>query len=85
MAAGVPVLASNVGGVAFMVEDGVTGRMVNPHDDDGIKQPLVKLLMQDNLSAMGAAAKTKALAEYHSIVVARKTLGVYQSLLGRRA
>jgi glycosyltransferase involved in cell wall biosynthesis len=80
MAAGVPVLAANVGGVAFMVEEGVTGRLVNPHADAEIKQALVKLLMQDNLSAMGAAAKTKALAEFHSATVARKTLTAYSAL-----
>ena len=80
MAAGVPVLASDVGGVACMVEDGVTGRLVKPQDNDGIIRTLAQLLGEDNLPAMGAAAREKALKEYHCVAVARKTLAVYKEL-----
>ncbi len=82
MAAGVPVLAANVGGVASMVENGVTGILVRPEDGEGIAKALAELLSKNNLSVMAAAAKAKALAEYHSNAVARKTLAVYKALAG---
>jgi glycosyltransferase involved in cell wall biosynthesis len=80
MAAGVPVLASAVGGVAYMVENGVTGRLVTPQDNGSITKALADLLIGDNRSVMGAAGKAKALSEYHSTAVARRTIAVYQEI-----
>ena len=44
MAAGLPVVASKLCGLPFMVEDGETGFLVNPNDEEQIADCLYKLL-----------------------------------------
>ena len=44
MALSRPVVASNVGGIPEMVEDGVTGLLVEPRDAQGLTTALVRLL-----------------------------------------
>jgi glycosyltransferase involved in cell wall biosynthesis/peptidoglycan/xylan/chitin deacetylase (PgdA/CDA1 family) len=44
MAAGVPVIASNVGGIPELVRDQVTGRLVPPGDVDALSNALLTLL-----------------------------------------
>ena len=40
-----PIVASNVGGIPEMIEDGVTGLLVEPHDTDGLAQAISRLLV----------------------------------------
>ncbi len=44
MAAGLPVIATRVGGIPAVVEDGVTGMLVEPGDVDGLANALRALL-----------------------------------------
>jgi glycosyltransferase involved in cell wall biosynthesis len=44
MALSRPVVASNVGGIPGMIEDGVTGLLVPPNDCDALAAALIKLL-----------------------------------------
>jgi D-inositol-3-phosphate glycosyltransferase len=44
MACGTPVIASQVGGLAFLVQDGVTGYSVPDQDPDALAEKLKKLL-----------------------------------------
>ena len=44
MALSRPVVASNVGGIPEMVEDGVTGLLVPPHDAEALSVAIVRLL-----------------------------------------
>jgi glycosyltransferase involved in cell wall biosynthesis len=58
MAAGLPVVATNVGGVADVVQHGKTGFLCDPTDTAGMAQALVRLLKDSGLRAqMGAAAQ----------------------------
>jgi len=45
MALSRPVVASNVGGIPEMIEDGVTGLLVEPHDADGLARAITRLLV----------------------------------------
>ena len=44
MALSRPVVASNVGGIPEMIEDGVTGLLVPPHDADALAGAIIRLL-----------------------------------------
>jgi glycosyltransferase involved in cell wall biosynthesis len=56
MAAGTPVLASNVGGIPEMIVDGETGVLVPPHDPDRLRAAMDDLLDDpQRLREMGAA------------------------------
>ena len=44
MALSRPVVASNVGGIPEMVEDGVTGLLVPPHDANALAEAIIRLL-----------------------------------------
>ena len=58
MAAGLPVVATSVGDIARMVEDGVTGRLVAPHQPEALADALEPLLRNVELRrAMGRAAR----------------------------
>ena len=70
MFAGLPVVATPVGGIPEMVLDGETGLLVPPGDDIAIATAIEKLLGDDELrTRMGAAA----LARAHDRFDARKT------------
>ena len=52
MALSRPVVASNVGGIPEMIEDGVTGLLVPPHDADALAAAIVRLLTDHPLADM---------------------------------
>ena len=52
MALSRPVVASNVGGIPEMIEDGVTGLLVPPHDADALAGAIVRLLKNHSLADM---------------------------------
>jgi glycosyltransferase involved in cell wall biosynthesis len=62
MAAGTPVLASNVGGIPEMVVDGETGVLIPPHDAAALCEALDYLLDDpERLREMGAAGLDRLL------------------------
>jgi glycosyltransferase involved in cell wall biosynthesis len=83
MAAGVPLLASAVGGIPWMVMDGVTGRLVEPMDVASVSSGLRQMLIADDLDRMGRASKQKAETTYRASTVALQTIQVYSEVLKR--
>ncbi|MDO9117850.1 MAG: glycosyltransferase family 4 protein [Nitrospira sp.] len=84
MAAGVPVVASNICGLPYMIDDGRTGYLVDPSNEAEIVDRLLKLLSNPVLSAqMGEAAREVAYERFHANVIAQKTLAVYREALGQ--
>jgi glycosyltransferase involved in cell wall biosynthesis len=82
MAVGRPVVATRVGGVGEMVEDGVTGRLCSPDDPEGLAQCLVDVLQGDALrETMGEQGRQLALERHHPESVARRTVEIYSTIL----
>jgi N-acetyl-alpha-D-glucosaminyl L-malate synthase BshA len=62
MSAGVPVLAYRVGGLAEVVDDGVTGRLVAPYDVEALARAAIELLSSgEKVKRWGEAARQHAL------------------------
>jgi starch synthase len=97
MACGVPVVASAVGGIPEVVEDGGTGFLVpiepsgdefgSPKDPDafaaGIAERVNRLLASPAMAErFGAAGRRRALDEFTWAAVAKKTVEVYEQVIG---
>jgi glycosyltransferase involved in cell wall biosynthesis len=82
-AAGVPVIASNVGGVPDLVEDGVTGLLVSPEDPETFHTAVEKLLINnDSLrERLALSAHQMALEKYHPRVIAGKHFEIYREII----
>ena len=80
MAAGIPIVASNLCGIPDMVEDGKSGLLLNdPTDADELVNTLDKLLSNDELRhCQGESAKYRAEQLFHPTSVASQTIEVYK-------
>lgn len=88
MACGTAVVASAVGGIPEVVDDGVTGLLVpyDPQDPEGFQRGLAHRINElladpDRVAAMGQAGRKRAITEFSWSTVADRTLGVYEQLL----
>jgi glycosyltransferase involved in cell wall biosynthesis len=63
MALSRPVVASNVGGIPEMIEDGVSGLMVPPHDPEALAAAIVKLLTNHSFADTIARAGHEVVRE----------------------
>lgn len=79
MAFGVPVVASGVGGLPEVVDDGRTGFIVR---DGDYATPVRRLLDNPQLAAeMGAAGREKAIREFSVEKMVEATLAAYNEIL----
>jgi D-inositol-3-phosphate glycosyltransferase len=85
MACGTPVVASQVGGLAFLVQDGVTGYVVPGGDHDALSERLAKLISQPDLrNQLGEQAATYA-QDYSWENITSRILELYHETLHIRA
>lgn len=86
MAVGLPVIASNVGGIPYMVEDGVTGLLVKPNDSNDLLDKLRYLFSLDErqIQLMGERAKIIAKNCYSHQTIAQKTYDSYKTILANK-
>ena len=82
-AAGVPVIASNVGGVPDLVEDEVTGLLVNPENPETFCTAVEKLIINNApfKEKLALSALQKAGAKYHPRIIAGKHLEIYKEIV----
>jgi glycosyltransferase involved in cell wall biosynthesis len=84
MAAGLPVVASDVGGIPEAVVAGQTGLLVKPGDAAALAEALLRVLSDDGLRrAMGEAARQRALSLFSWDRIAQEMAGHYQALSGQ--
>jgi glycosyltransferase involved in cell wall biosynthesis len=81
-----PVVATTVGALPEMVEDGQTGYLVPPRDHQALADAVVRLLTNKQLRRhMGENGKRKIDSECSPEVVARQTLAVYRAAIAGHA
>jgi len=82
MAASLPVVATNVGGNAEAVKDGISGFLV-PSDDPGALSAAILQLLSDpsQARAMGAAGRNLAAERFTTEAMMNRTASAYRNLL----
>ena len=81
MASGLPVVATPVGGIPEMVEDGVTGFLVPVNDHQALAERLVQLLQSPELCrSMGCAGRARFEERYSADVVIQRLAEIYATL-----
>ena len=81
MACGLPVVATDVGGVAEVVRDGVDGLLVPPGDDEALVAALGTLARDPALRRdLGAAGRSRVAERFDVRSSARALLSIYEEL-----
>ena len=84
-ATGVPLIVTDIRGCREVVTEGVNGLMAPAHDGPALAEAIATLVADADLRRrMGEASRKKAMAEFDQQRVIDTTLGVYDTLLGRR-
>ena len=86
MAFGLPVVATSVGGLPEVVEDGVTGILVPPGNSEALADAIIRLLRDPDLrQRMGWAGQERVRAEFTVDQVVAQTLAVYESVVRKQS
>jgi glycosyltransferase involved in cell wall biosynthesis len=84
MAAGAPIVATAVGGVPDLIDDGVHGLLVPAQDPPALAAGIERLLDDDTLARrLGAAAQARQRSEFDLGVVVRRLERLYLELYER--
>jgi glycosyltransferase involved in cell wall biosynthesis len=86
MRAGLPVIATEVGGVREAVVDGITGFVIPPGDVEWLRGRLRVLIMDSELRIrMGAAGRARYERLFTFDRLVEQTTGIYESVLEQEA
>lgn len=81
-ASGVPVVATRVGGVVDIVEDGRTGLLCAPHDPKDMAEKIMRLYSDKEFAeSMAKAARSRVESDFSLEKMAGKTLALYEDAL----
>lgn len=81
MAAGVPIVTSNVCGMPTMIDEGQTGFLIEPNDVDTIANRLGVILRDaQTRETMGRHAREKSRSTYHPDSVVSATFELYERI-----
>ncbi|MFZ0531911.1 MAG: glycosyltransferase [Anaerolineales bacterium] len=85
MACGTPVVASHIGGLAYLVQDGITGFTVPVDDPVELANRLSSLIQDPNLRDRMGKQAVQAAQDYAWDKIASKLVAVYDGLLNNSA
>jgi len=85
MACGTPVIASEVGGLAFLVRDGETGYTVPDRDPELLADRICRLITDPLLRARMSERAAEYARNYSWHIIAEKILTLYGGLLAKNA
>jgi glycosyltransferase involved in cell wall biosynthesis len=82
MAAGLPAVATRVGGIPSVVQDGQTGLLVSPADSKELADAIINLLQHPQLArTMGAAGRQRVRAHFSEQMMVDQITDLYERLL----
>jgi glycosyltransferase involved in cell wall biosynthesis len=82
MAAGVPVVASRVGGLPDLIEEGKSGFFCDPREPASLAAGIERVLLYPaDAAARARQARQRARERFHPGVIARRHLEIYQEVL----
>jgi glycosyltransferase involved in cell wall biosynthesis len=82
MVSGMPVIATRVGGIPSMIEDGQTGLLVEPNNPQELAEKIIHLLSKPNeRKRLGDNAKNVARSRHLPDKVAENTIETYRHIL----
>jgi len=82
MACGLPVIASKIGGVVDVVEDGKSGILFEPGDVSGLASAMVRLLNDNELRfKLGAEARKRIVDSFSIDKIADEYINLYKEVL----
>ena len=85
MSAGLPVVATAVGGTPEVVMDGITGLLVPPRDPDGLARAITRLLRDPDLRRkMGRAGRERVERRFGVERMVQATEALYEELVGEK-
>ena len=84
MAAGLPVVATDVGGVSELVEDGVTGCLVRDRTPEAVAASIIRLLRDDALrTGMGSMGLERARSRFDMAAAVKRLEDFYIGAAGK--
>jgi phosphatidylinositol alpha-mannosyltransferase len=84
MAAGLPIVASDIAGYRQVLTDGVEGRLVRPGDDQSMAQAIIEMLKEPSLRSRMASRGRSTAAGYDWPIIAERVLEYYDELMESR-
>lgn len=85
MAAGVPVIAADVGGVPDLVRDGENGLLFDPLNDESMAGAVAQIFDHpQKTESMALVAQKEAVERFHPRHIAEQHLAIYRELLCNR-
>jgi len=84
MATGLPVVATNIGGIPEVVKDRETGLLVPPKNPEILAHAILTLLQnREKAKNMAIAGRRRVEEKFNLKIMVRKTEEVYQNLIGK--
>lgn len=85
LACALPVVSTNVGGIAAMIEEGLSGHLIPPGDPAALARALIPLAADpERRSALGRASFALFERKYHAAVMAENVERVYHHVIEER-
>lgn len=83
MASGLPLIGTNVGGIPYLIDEGVTGFLVPSHDAQALAKKIDEVLLFDNNKyfQLSEASVKRAKSKFDWIVIAKQTELDYKQVL----